>query len=101
MTEPTTQLWYKYYGCTHAHCPYECEHPQPFIHNNELVCGRCWFLCNQRTLMIPCTPAICEERRERSTKLRLGADALAKLHRLAQEALMSATRRPGNQETDK
>jgi hypothetical protein len=53
--------WYRQHGCTHAHCPYECEHPQPILDEDtgELFCGRCWFIEQQRTLMVPCTEKIC------------------------------------------
>jgi len=52
--------WCIRHDCAHAHCPCECEHPQPFIGDNgRLYCGRCWFVDKVMTLMIPCTPAIC------------------------------------------
>lgn len=36
--------WYAAHGCTHAHCEYGCEHPQPFMDGADLLCGRCWFI---------------------------------------------------------
>lgn len=57
----TPQEWYTRNNCDHAHCPYECEHPQPFVHpDGRLLCGRCWFVENEETVMIPCTPGTCE-----------------------------------------
>ncbi len=45
----------------HAHCPYRCEHPQPFrLPDGRLVCGRCAILDDVLVEMIPCTPEICE-----------------------------------------
>lgn len=44
----------------HAHCPHGCEHPQPFLHKDEQVCGCCWFKHHVRTPMIPCTPELCD-----------------------------------------
>lgn len=35
--------WCKKYGISHGHCPYGCEHPQPFVRDEKLYCGRCWF----------------------------------------------------------
>jgi hypothetical protein len=54
--------WCAALAVTHAHCPYDCEHPQPFIARpGLLLCGRCWFLAKTATEMQPCSPAICEE----------------------------------------
>jgi hypothetical protein len=54
------QAWYHANNCTHAHCPQNCEHPQPLLHDGELLCGRCLILLGERSPMIPCTPAICD-----------------------------------------
>lgn len=53
--------WCKEKGVAHAHCPYDCEHPQPFIAmDGSLLCGRCWYKHQLITHMIPCTPDVCE-----------------------------------------
>lgn len=58
----------------HSHCPYECEHPQPFerpagwvtpagdtLTKDTWYCGRCYFMCDGLlTEMVPCTPENCE-----------------------------------------
>lgn len=54
------QAWYRAHGCDHAHCPYDCEHPQPFFWEGKLVCGRCWFVDCMVTEMVPCVPEVCE-----------------------------------------
>jgi hypothetical protein len=51
--------WYKKNNCEHAHCPDNCEHPQPFMRNSKLLCGRCWFKFNEEVEMIPCDQDIC------------------------------------------
>lgn len=57
----TYEAWCQALGVTHAHCIYDCEHPQPFILlPGVLVCGRCWFICGERTEMVPCTPEVCD-----------------------------------------
>jgi hypothetical protein len=43
----------------HYHCPLGCEHPQPFIVGELLLCGRCYFKHDDLTPMAPCTPALC------------------------------------------
>jgi len=54
----------------HSHCPYDCEHPQPFelAHDPALgelsgkwLCGRCWATAKIATVMVPCTPETCED----------------------------------------
>jgi hypothetical protein len=50
------KAWYAN-GTDHAHCPKDCEHPQPFTSEGELYCGRCWFRDGEMTKMIACTPA--------------------------------------------
>jgi hypothetical protein len=54
--------WYEQHGCDHAHCPEECDHPQPFIDEatGDLLCGGCWFRFGRRSVMIPCTPEACD-----------------------------------------
>jgi hypothetical protein len=44
----------------HYHCPEECEHPQPFILGELLLCGRCWFRDGELTPMVECSPEVCE-----------------------------------------
>lgn len=44
----------------HYHCPYDCEHPQPFEADGVLYCGRCWFVCRELTVMVLCTPETCD-----------------------------------------
>jgi hypothetical protein len=59
----TPREWYAAHGCTHAHCPEGCEHPQPFIdsiNGGELLCGRCALRDRVRNVMIPCTVEACE-----------------------------------------
>ena len=56
----STVEWYQKHGCDHAHCPFDCEHPQPFLlADGRLVCGRCAILDHVISEMIPCTPDIC------------------------------------------
>ena len=57
----TVADWYARHGCDHAHCPHECEHPQPFMDGERLVCGRCANVEHIETEMVPCTPEICIE----------------------------------------
>jgi len=53
--------WYREHGCDHAHCPYDCSHPQPFVlDDGRLVCGRCAIIDHEVVEMVPCTPATCE-----------------------------------------
>lgn len=52
--------WYRRHGCTHAHCPYHCEHPQPFVYEGRLLCGRCAVKDDEAVDMIPCVPETCE-----------------------------------------
>jgi hypothetical protein len=55
----TTREWYERHDCTHAHCPFDCEHPQPILDGDELLCLRCLTFEGRRTPMIPCTPETC------------------------------------------
>jgi hypothetical protein len=57
----TPEDWYRDNGCDHAHCPYLCEHPQPFVADGVLVCGRCAVKYGELNPMIPCTPETCGE----------------------------------------
>lgn len=57
----TEAEWYKKYGVSHAHCPNGCEHPQPFIFDEKLICGRCFHKWDEIVTMTPCTPETCEE----------------------------------------
>jgi len=53
--------WCKERDCDHAHCPYECEHPQPFVlDDGRLVCGRCAFMDKELVEMLPCVPEVCK-----------------------------------------
>lgn len=52
--------WYARHDCSHAHCPLDCEHPQPFLDGDILLCGRCWFIEGRQTEMVACTPDVCE-----------------------------------------
>lgn len=58
--------WCETKGVTHAHCPYDCEHPQPFVATlkgeteAQLFCGRCWHIEGVVTPMVPCVPETCE-----------------------------------------
>jgi hypothetical protein len=57
----TKQEWYRRHACDHAHCPFLCEHPQPFMtDDNQLICGRCWFIEERVTVMQPCVPGVCD-----------------------------------------
>lgn len=51
--------WCEDRGASHAHCPLECDHPQPFIHDGKLVCGCCLIMGGIVTEMVPCTPEVC------------------------------------------
>jgi len=56
----TYSEWCKAHGCDHAHCPYDCEHPQPFcLDDGRLVCGRCAIIDHEIVEMVPCTPEHC------------------------------------------
>jgi len=46
---------------SHSHCPYEHEHPQPFMKDGDEICGRCYFVEHIITIMVPCTPEICND----------------------------------------
>jgi hypothetical protein len=48
------EQWYARHYATHAHCKFECEHPQPFVWRGVLYCGRCWFVDKILTRMTPC-----------------------------------------------
>lgn len=52
--------WCREQGVNHAHCPLECHHPQPFVHEGDLYCGVCG-VEGRETRMIPCTPETCED----------------------------------------
>ncbi len=55
-------LWEKRFGVTHAHCPEECEHPQPFFTDDgQFVCGVCAIMHKKLSPMVPCTPDTCKE----------------------------------------
>lgn len=60
----------------HSHCPDGCEHPQPFVavlskgaaefhyldpSKPYELCGRCFHLFGDITVMVPCTPATCPD----------------------------------------
>jgi hypothetical protein len=47
-------------SCTHGHCPFDCEHPQPIVlDDGRCVCGRCLVIDKVITEMLPCVPAVC------------------------------------------
>lgn len=52
--------WYTQHGCTHAHCPFGCDKPQPDMLGDDLVCSRCLVLDGVVSIMIPCTPETCD-----------------------------------------
>lgn len=62
MSEPDPYtLWCRARGCTHAHCPEGCAHPQPAVlADGRLVCGRCLCVVGVVTEMVPCIPGVCE-----------------------------------------
>ena len=43
----------------HFHCPDGCEHPQPFVSDGRLLCGRCWFVVGVVTECVPCDDDVC------------------------------------------
>ena len=44
----------------HSHCPYGCDHPQPFLDDmGQEWCGRCWNVKRTATRMVLCSDAIC------------------------------------------
>jgi len=54
----------------HLHCPFDCEHPQPFVlaetqpvglqhYASKTFCGRCWHKDGVMTEMVVCTPKTC------------------------------------------
>lgn len=52
--------WCKAHNCDHAHCPHDCDHPQPFVlADGRLVCGRCAIIDHELVEMVPCTPEHC------------------------------------------
>lgn len=57
----TEKEWYALRDCDHAHCPYEHENPQPYMHYDDLICGYCAHVYGERTVMIPCAPPLCED----------------------------------------
>jgi len=52
--------WYKEHNCDHAHCPRDCEKPQPSLIGNRLLCMKCYILEGIESEMAPCTPATCD-----------------------------------------
>lgn len=44
----------------HYHCPFGDEHPQPFVAGGLLLCGRCYFVDDVLTIMVECSPEVCE-----------------------------------------
>jgi len=53
--------WYQQNGCEHAHCPYDCDHPQPIMDGEKLICASCLHASQGKAFveMIPCTPDVC------------------------------------------
>ena len=64
----TYEEWHKLRNCYHSHCPDGCEHPQPIILEDRLVCGRCLIRFNETVDMLPCDPTICNEGKRNDTK---------------------------------
>lgn len=62
-TAPSTYAeWCKSKGVSHAHCPLDCDHPQPFpTMDGRLLCGSCWHVHDIVTEMLPCTPGVCAD----------------------------------------
>lgn len=50
----TLPEWYALHQCDHAHCPEGCEHPQPVLDGEELICGKHWVILKIRLPMTPC-----------------------------------------------
>lgn len=48
-------------GSDHANCPYHCEHPQPFMWDGKLCCGKHWHDDGELIEMQACTPEFCED----------------------------------------
>lgn len=61
--ESTYLDWCRARDCDHAHCPNECEHPQPFVIADRLFCGRCYFEAQKLVDMLPCGPEMCGDER--------------------------------------
>lgn len=57
----TYQDWCKVNNSSHAHCPNDCEHPQPFVVDGELYCGRCAVYENELIEMVACDIKTCGE----------------------------------------
>jgi hypothetical protein len=57
----------------HSHCPFGCEHPQPFTladvqaepeytkYAGKSFCGKCWHVWGLMTEMVLCTPETCPD----------------------------------------
>lgn len=55
----------------HFHCPFDCDHPQPFTlaevqekpeyqqYAGKTFCGRCYYKDGMMTEMVTCTPETC------------------------------------------
>ena len=58
----TYRDWLTERGCSHAHCPHDCEHPQPFVYpaTGQLICGACWFEADTVSEVVPCVPGVCK-----------------------------------------
>lgn len=46
--------WCLAHNVTHGHCPHNCEHPEPFVLEGRLYCGRCEAYENELVEMVPC-----------------------------------------------
>jgi hypothetical protein len=60
MSESGYTEWCEANGCQHGHCPEDCEKPQPRMFDGSLVCGKCLVKYGKISVMIPCTPEICD-----------------------------------------
>lgn len=56
-SEPTYEQWCATHGVSHLHCPSGlCQHPQPFVADGKLWCGRCWAKYGELVEMVACVP---------------------------------------------
>lgn len=53
--------------CTHGHCPFSCEHPQPMVTDDDrCVCALCLHYSGELVDVAPCTPENCPDKFERA-----------------------------------
>lgn len=47
--------WCNRHGCSHAHCPRMCEHPQPMvIEDDRCICALCYAYNGDLVDVVPC-----------------------------------------------